>query len=158
MLKEPRDYLAEGDYPYLQKLVASGKKLPQDQWMLLLGLNQKRPDRFELLRLYMDQGLDIHQPVPVLSNVVLGSRINDLPTLRNLDKLDAWAKKRTQMSTIGMAYVCERMDLLAYAYIADDKPLADWLVKQGLNPKQEYPCSYIDKPMTSQTVQALLAP
>jgi hypothetical protein len=31
MLKEPRDYLAEGDYPYLQKLVASGKKLPQDQ-------------------------------------------------------------------------------------------------------------------------------
>jgi hypothetical protein len=56
--------------------------------MLLLGLNQKRSDRFELLRLYMDQGLDIRQPVPVLSNVVLGSRINDLPTLRNLDKLD----------------------------------------------------------------------
>lgn len=158
MLKEPRDYLAEGDYPYLQKLVASGKKLPQDQWMLLLGLNQKRPDRFELLRLYMDQGLDIRQPVPVLSNVVLGSRINDLPTLRNLDKLDAWARKRTQLPSIGLAFVCERMDLLAYAYIADDKPLADWLVKQGLNPKQEYPCSYIDKPMTSQTVQALLAP
>lgn len=158
MLKEPRDYLGEGDFPYLQKLVASGKKLPQDQWMLLLGLTQKRPDRFELLRLYMDNGLDIRQPVPVLSNVVLGSRINDLPTLRNLDKLDSWAKKRTQMPTIGMAFVCERMDLLAYAYIADDKPLADWLIKQGLNPKQEYPCAYIDKPMTSQNVQALLTP
>ena len=157
MLKEPRDYLAEGDYPYLQKLVASGKKLPQDQWMLLLGLNQKRPDRFELLRLYMDNGLDIRQPVPVLSNVVLGSRINDLPTLRNLDKLDAWARKRTQLPSIGMAFVCERMDLLAYAYIADDKPLADWLIKQGLNSNQEYPCAYIDKPMTSQNVQALLA-
>ncbi len=158
MLKEPRDFLAEGDYPYLQKLVASGKKLPQDQWMLLLGLNQKRPDRFELLRMYMDNGLDIRQPVPVMSNVVLGSRINDLPTLRNLDKLDAWARKRTQLPSIGLAFVCERMDLLAYAYIADDKPLADWLIKQGLNPKQEYPCAYIDMPMTSQNVQALLAP
>jgi len=156
MLKEPRDYLGEGDYPYLQKLVASGKKLPQDQWMLLLGLNQKRADRFDLLRLYMDNGLDIRQSMPVLSNLVLGSRINDLPTLRNLDKLDAWAKKRTQMPAIGMAFVCERMDLLAYAYIADDKPLADWLIKHGLNPKQEYPCAYIDKPMTSQHVQTIL--
>lgn len=157
MLKEPRDYLGEGDYPYLQKLVASGKKLPQDQWMLLLGLNQKRPDRFDLLRLYMDQGLDIRQSVPVLSNVVLGSRINDLPTLRNLEKLDAWAKKRTQMPTIGIAFVCERMDLLAYAYIADDKPLADWLIKQGLNPEQEYPCTYIDRPMTSLNIRTILA-
>ena len=103
MLKEPRDYLGEGDYPYLQKLVASGKKLPQDQWMLLLGLNQKRADRFELLRLYMDNGLDIRQSMPVLSNVVLGSRINDLPTLRNLERLDAWAKKRTQVPSIGFA-------------------------------------------------------
>lgn len=157
MLKEPRDYLGEGDYPYLQKLVASGKKLPQDQWMLLLGLNQKRPDRFELLRLYMDQGLDIRQSMPVLSNVVLGSRINDLPTLRNLEKLDAWAKKRTQLPSIGIAFVCERMDLLAYAYIADDKPLAEWLIKEGLNPQHEYPCMYIDKPMTSQNLQAMLA-
>ena len=157
MLKEPRDYLGEGDFPYLQKLVASGKKLPQDQWMLLLGLNQKRADRFDLLRLYIDNGLDIRQPVPVLSNVVLGSRINDLPTLRNLDKLDAWAKKRTQMPTIGMAFVCERMDLLAYAYIADDKPLADWLVKEGLDPKQEYTCMYVDKPMSSQNIQNIVA-
>lgn len=157
MLKEPGDYLGEGDFPYLQKLVASGKKLPQDQWMLLLGLNQKRPDRFDLLRLYMDNGLDIRQSMPVLSNVVLGSRINDIPTLRNLEKLDAWAKKRTQVSSIGLAFVCERMDLLAYAYIADDKPLTDWLIKQGLNPQQEYPCNYIDKPMTSQNLQAMLA-
>lgn len=158
MLKEPRDFLGEGDYPYLQKLVASGKKLPQDQWMLLLGLNQKRADRFDLLRLYMDQGLDIRQSMPVLSNVVLGSRINDMPTLRNLETLDAWAKKRTQVPSIGLAFVCERMDLLAYAYIADDKPLADWLIKQGLNPKQEYPCSYIDKPMTSQNIQTIVVP
>ena len=61
------------------------------------------------------------------------------------------------MPTIGMAFVCERMDLLAYAYIADDKPLADWLIKQGLDPKQEYPCMYINQPMTSQSIQTILA-
>ncbi|MFC4928181.1 hypothetical protein [Delftia deserti] len=49
------------------------------------------------------------------------------------------------------------MDLLAYAHIAEDKPLADWLIKQGMNPRQEYPCDYIDKPMTSQNLQAMLA-
>ena len=159
MLKEPRDYLAEGDYPYLQKLVASGKKLPQDQWMLLLGLNQKRADRFELLSLYMDQGLDIRQPVPVLSNVVLGSRIDDLPTLRNLDKLDAWAKKQTQMPTIGIAFVCERMDLLAYAYMADDKPLADWLVNKGMSLDIKYPCERAgtNLTMTIKDIQTIVS-
>lgn len=59
--------------------------------------------------------------------------------------------------SIGFAFVCERMDLLAYAHIAEDKPLADWLIKQGMNPRQEYPCDYIDKPMTSQNLQAMLA-
>jgi hypothetical protein len=49
------------------------------------------------------------------------------------------------------------MDLLAYAYIADDKPLADWLIKQGSNPKQEYPCAYLDKPMTSHNIQTIVA-
>jgi hypothetical protein len=160
MLKEPRDYLAEGDYPYLQKLVSSGKKLPQDQWMLMLGLNQKRSDRLDLLRLYVDHGLDIRQPMPVLSNVVLGSRIDDMPTLRNLDKLDAWAAKRTQMRGVGLAFVCDRMDLLAYAYIADDKPLADWLIQQGLNPQQQYSCGFSENSwtMSSQSLQAVLVP
>lgn len=160
MLKEPRDYLGEGDFPYLQKLVASGKKLPQDQWMLLLGLNQKRPDRFDLLRLYVDHGLDIRQSMPVFSNVVLGSRIDDMPTLRNLDRLDAWAAKRTQMRGVGLAFVCDRMDLLAYAYIAEDKALADWLVQQGLNPQQQCPCGFSDKSwtMSSQSLQVILAP
>lgn len=159
MLKEPRDYLGEGDYPYLQKLVASGKKLPQDQWTLLLGLNQKRPDRFDLLRLYVDHGLDLRQPMPVLSNVVLGSRINDIATLRNLDKLDAWVSKRTQMRGVGLAFVCDRMDLLSYAYIAEDKPLADWLIQQGLNPQQQYPCGSSENSwtMSSQSLQVVLA-
>ena len=158
-LKEPRDYLAEGDYPFLQRIVASGKKLPQHQWNLMLGLNQKREDRFDLLRLYIENGFDIRQPMPVLSNVILGGRIDDVPTLRNLQKLQAWAKKHAGTSrSDDIAFICERMDLLTYAYMADDQPLAEWLIKQGLNPRQQYDCKYIDRPtMSSQDVLTILS-
>lgn len=158
-LKEPRDFLAEGDYPYLQKLVASGKKLPQHQWNLMLGLNQKRADRLDLLRLYVENGFDIRQAMPVFSNAILGGRIDDIPTLRNLQKLQVWVKKHTTPPSLDdFAFMCSRMDLLTYAYIADDQALADWLIKQGINPRQQYDCKYIDKPtMSSRDVLTLLS-
>lgn len=158
-LKEPRDFLAEGDYPYLQKLVASGKKLPQHQWNLMQGLNQKRPDRLDLLRLYVENGFDVRQAMPVLSNAIMAGRIDDVPTLKNLQKLQVWAKKHTTLPSLDdFAFMCDRMDLLTYAYIADDQELAGWLIKQGLNPSQQHDCKYIDKPtMSSRDVLAVLS-
>ena len=45
--------------------------------------------------------------------------------------------------------------LLAYAYIAGDQPLADWLIQQGLNPNAQYPCVYgWVEPRTRWTVSA----
>jgi hypothetical protein len=159
LLKEPRDFLAEGDYPYLQKHVVSGRKLPQHQWYLMQGLNQKRADRFDLLRLYVENGFDIRQPMPVLSNVIMSGQIDDIPTLRNLRKLQSWAGKHTIHPGLDdFAIMCERMDLLTYAYIAEDQPLAEWLMKQGLNPRQQYDCKYLDRPtMSSQDILAVLS-
>ena len=64
-LKGPTDYLAEGDYQYLRKHVAEGKNLPQSPMHMLLGLNKKRADRFELLDLYIRNGFDVHRPVQI---------------------------------------------------------------------------------------------
>ena len=127
--------------------------------MLMLGLNQKRADRIQLLQLYVENSFDLRQPMPLLSNVILGSRIDDAPTLKNLRKLQVWAKKHTTLPSLDdFAFMCERMDLLAYAYIADDRPLADRLIKQGLNPRQEHDCKYIDKPtMSTKDVLVVLS-
>ena len=161
LTKDPIEYLMEGDYPFLQKHVAAGKRLPREKMALLWGLNQKRDDRFDLLRLYMDHEFDIREPVP-LEDVTL--RTDDVPTIRNLKKLGAWANKlfhQVNDSRTG-AYMllnsCKTMDLLAYAYVAGDKPLADWLIQQGLNPNAQYPCEWVGTKWTvsAKELQALL--
>ena len=161
LTKDPIEYLMEGDYPFLQKHVAAGKRLPREKMALLWGLNQKRDDRFDLLRLYMDHEFDIREPVP-LEDVTL--RTDDVPTIRNLKKLGAWANKlfhQVNDSRTG-AYTflnsCKTMDLLAYAYVAGDKPLADWLIQQGLNPNAQYPCEWVGTKWTvsAKELQALL--
>ena len=161
LTKDPIEYLMEGDYPFLQKHVAAGKRLPREKMALLWGLNQKRDDRFDLLRLYMDLEFDIREPVP-LEDVTL--RTDDVPTIRNLKKLGAWANKlfhQVNDSRTG-AYTflnsCKTMDLLAYAYVAGDKPLADWLIQQGLNPNAQYPCEWVGTKWTvsARELQALL--
>ena len=157
LTKDPIEYLMEGDYPFLQKHVAAGKRLPREKMALLWGLNQKRDDRFDLLRLYMDHEFDIREPVP-LEDVTL--RTDDVPTIKNLKKLNAWADKLLQVNDPSMGaftflHSCKTMDLLAYAYVAGDKPLADWLIQQGLNPNAQYPCVYgWVEPRTRWTVSA----
>ncbi len=147
LAKEPIEYLMEGDYPALKKHVDAGKRLPRNTDMLVKGLNQKRDDRFDLLRLYMDNQFDIREPVELLMLV----SSDDVPTIKNVKKLDAWAQKRFQTSASTLLYQdCKTLDLLAYAYIAGDKPLAEWLVQQGMNPDTQYQCedSYPTKKWT----------
>ena len=141
-LNGPLEYLEQGDYQYLRKHVAQGKKLPQSPMHMLLGLNRKRADRFELLDLYLRNGFDIHRPVP-LSTLTYSTLIDDLPTIKNVDKLEAWAQKRFQQSAMIVLMSCKTMDLLAYAYVAGDKPLADWLVQKGLSSDTQYPCDLV---------------
>ena len=109
----------------------------------------------------MDHEFDIREPVP-LEDVTL--RTDDVPTIRNLKKLGAWANKlfhQVNDSRTG-AYTflnsCKTMDLLAYAYVAGDKPLADWLIQQGLNPNAQYPCEWVGTKWTvsAKELQALL--
>lgn len=158
LAKEPIEYLMEGDYPALKKQVDAGKRLPRDTSLFLLGLNQKRDDRFDLLRLYMNNQFDIREPVEFV--MLASSSIDDVPTLRNVKKLDAWAQKRFQIGAASLFDgACKTLDLLAYAYIAGDKPLADWLIQQGLNPDTKYPCEYVSRKWTlsARELQALLA-
>ena len=151
----------EGDYPFLKKHVEAGKKLPRDVGTLLRGLNQKREDRIDLLRLYMGHEFDIREPVPVAS--IASSLTDDVTTLRSIKKLNARAEKLLNLDGSSAAKAgaymfldaCHTMDLLAYAYIAGDQPLADWLIQQGLNPNAQYPCVYgWVEPRTRWTVSA----
>ena len=160
--KEPADYLMEGDYPFLKKHVEAGKRLPRNTSYLLSGLNQKRDDRLDLLRLYMEHEFDIREPVGFEQLV---PTTDDVPTIKNLKKLNAWADKLLQVNDPSMGaftflHSCKTMDLLAYAYVAGDKPLADWLIQQGLNPNAQYPCEWVGTKWTvsAKEIRALLAP
>ena len=146
LTKDPLEALMEGDYPFLKKHVEAGKRLPRDVGTLLRGLNQKRDDRIDLIRLYMAHEFDIREPVPVAS--IASSLTDDVTTLRSIKKLNARAEKLLNLDGSSAAKAgaymfldaCPTMDLLAYAYIAGDQPLADWLIQQGLNPNAQYPC------------------
>ena len=160
--KEPADYLMEGDYPFLKKHVEAGKRLPRNTSYLLSGLNQKRDDRLDLLRLYMEHEFDIREPVGFEQLV---TTTDDVPTLKNIKKLNAWGSKLLglddpKIGAFALLNSCPTMDLLAYAYIAQDKPLVDWLIQQGLNPKAQYPCNWVSTKWTisAKEIQALLAP
>ena len=148
--KEPADYLMEGDYPFLKKHVEAGKRLPRNTSYLLSGLNQKRDDRLDLLRLYMEHEFDIREPVGFEQLV---TTTDDVPTLKNIKKLNAWGSKLLglddpKIGAFALLNSCPTMDLLAYAYIAQDKPLVDWLIQQGLNPKAQYPCNWVSTKWT----------
>lgn len=138
-LNGPLEYLEQGDYQYLRKHVAQGKKLPQSSTHMVLGLNRKRDDRFELLELYKRNGFDIRQPVAV-ATLTFATMIDDVATIKNVAKIDAWARKRFQLDAAMTLGSCKTMDLLAYSYIADDKPLTDWLISQGIKPDAQYAC------------------
>ena len=144
LMKSPLEYLLEGDYPFLQKHVASGKKLPQGMPSLLIGLNQKRDDRLELLELYIRHGFDITQPISIIG----GYGIDDIPTINNMRKLNAWAQKHIQQDALIIFHSCKTLDLLVYATVAGDKPLADWLVQRGLSTKTQHQCEWPGKSWT----------
>lgn len=157
-LNGPLEYLEQGDYQYLRKHVAQGKKLPQSPTHMLLGLNRKRADRFELLDLYIRNGFDVHRPVP-LSTLTYSTLIDDLPTIKNVDNLNAWAQKRFQQDVSTLFHSCKTMDLLVYANVAGDKPLADWLVQKGLSTSTQYPCDLFGTrwTMTVKDFQTILS-
>ena len=157
MMKEPRDYLAEGDYPYLQKLVASGKRLPRDTKALVQGLNQKRPDRFDLLELYTSHEFDILQPVDLSWFSFMS---DDVQTINNMAKLNAWTQKRFKLDAVIPLMSCRTMDLLAYSYIAGDKPLTEWLVRKGVSQDAQYSCEFASTlwTVTTKDIKAVLSP
>ena len=154
--KGPLEYLSAGDYPFLEKYVASGKNLPQSTDHLLSGLNQKRDDRFDLLDLYIKHGFDIQQPVSMLN--LSSFLVADVPTINNMRKLNAWTQKRFQQDVSTIFYACKTMDLLVYAYAAGDKPLMDWLVQKGLSSSTQYPCEFAGTrwTMTVKDLQVVL--
>ena len=94
----------------------------------------------------MAKELDIHEPVKVAS--IATTLTDDVTTIKSIKKLNARAEKLLNLvgssAAEAGAYMfldaCPTMDLLAYAYIAGDQPLADWLIQQGLNPNAQYPC------------------
>jgi hypothetical protein len=155
MMKSPLEYLSEGDYPFLQKHVASGKKLPQSMSSLVFGLNQKRDDRFDLLELYIRHGFDLTQPI----SIILSYGIDDIPTINNMRKLNAWTQKRIQQDASMLFYSCKTMDLMIYATVAGDRPLADWLAQKGLSTVTQYPCEFPGTrwTMTIKELQTILS-
>jgi hypothetical protein len=95
----------------------------------------------------MAHEFDIREPVPVAS--IASVLTDDLPTLRSIKRLNARAEKLLNLDGASAAKAgaymfldsCPTMDLLAYAYISGDQPLADWLIQQGLSPNAQYPCA-----------------
>lgn len=157
-LKGPPEYLEQGDYPYLRKHVADGKKLPQSPFHMVLGLNKKRDDRFDLLDLYIKNGFDINRPLP-LETLTYTTMIDDLDTIKNLDKLDVWSQKRIQNGAMALFMSCKSMDLLMYANIAGDKQLSAWLVTRGMSSDKQYPCEWAGTRwiMTIKDIQGILS-
>jgi hypothetical protein len=140
-LDDPMERLMQGDYPYFAKRVQAGKGLPQHKLTLLWGLNKKRDDRVELLQLYERQGMNLHGAMP-LSALESGVAVEDALTVKNLEKLSAYAKKRFHNPLVNFFSQCEEMDLLVYSKIAGDAMLADWLIGQGLSPGKRYACEF----------------
>lgn len=157
-LNDPMDRLMQGDYPYFEKRVQAGKGLPQHKLTLLWGLNKKRDDRVELLQLYERQGMNLRGAMP-LSALESGVAVDDALTLKNLEKLSAYAKKRFQNPLVNFLSQCAEMDLLVYSKIAGDVMLADWLVGQGLSPNVRYACEFNGQRWTTSAteIQAILA-
>ena len=78
--------------------------------------------------------------------------------------MNAWGSKLLglddpKIGAFALLNSCPTMDLLAYAYIAQDKPLVDWLIQQGLNPKAQYPCNWVSTKWTisAKELQAMMA-
>ena len=98
----------------------------------------------------MEHEFDIREPVGFEQLV---TTTDDVPTLKNIKKLNAWGSKLLglddpKIGAFALLNSCPTMDLLAYAYIAQDKPLVDWLIQQGLNPKAQYPCNWVSTKWT----------
>lgn len=118
---DPLSALSRGDFPFLKKYVAGGGKLPVDLIRLVQGLSEKRPDRFDLLALYMQKGPDLGEPES-LYFLNFGGITNDFTVKRNVKRLNAWATKNHDVDdSIGLLFVCKQMTLLDYAYISEDR-------------------------------------
>lgn len=158
-LKSPLDYLLEGDYPFLKNYVASGKRLPSGESYLVLGLNQKRDDRFDLLQLYSDNGYDLLQAGSLIALTFSSIAPMDNITIKNVKKLDAWAVKNLKNYSGNFFYRCNDLTLLDYSYIADDKKLSQWLILKGANPDEMHTCDKgsEQRNITAKEIQAILS-
>lgn len=157
-MDDPLGSLMEGDYPYLEKRVRSGKSLPQHKQTLLWGLNKKRDDRIDLLQLYQHQGMNIKAGMP-LSSLEPGIGIDDALTIKHLEKLSNHARQRFHNPLVTFFSICAEMDLLVYAQVAADEALARWLIAQGLSMDERYACEFGGQRWTTSAreIQAILA-
>ncbi|WP_280192446.1 hypothetical protein [Delftia sp. PS-11] len=157
-MDDPLDRLMQGDYPYFEKRVQAGKGLPQHKLTLLWGLNKKRDDRIELLKIYQNNGMNLRAGMPI-SGLESGVAIEDALTIKNIEKMSAYAKKRFDNPLVQFFSLCAEMDLLVYAQIAGDDLLARWLIEQGLSMDERFACEFGGNRWTTSAreIQAILA-
>jgi hypothetical protein len=158
--KEPSEALWYGDVPALKQFLNKGYKLPPATskdgiaYPLALGIARKRPDRIELLQLYLDSGWDI-QTRAQFSGFIFEENIDDL-TKANIEKLQTWAVKQKRNDSIhpkDFFKDCRELNLLDMAYITGDNTVAKWLVEHGMNPALPHDCiSLSQEPPTWQKV------
>lgn len=116
--------LGNGDVGAIKSFMDKGQPLPPantaTDYTLASGLSHKRPDRLELLALYVKDGFDINQRGKSLDLMAATPKAS-------ADKLEAWGK------TNGIRYHplnCE-MTLLHVATITADVEAVKWLIERG---------------------------
>jgi len=154
----PAPASSESDLSRLQALATEGKRFPQDPYQLLKLLNQKRDDRLAVMELYLRHEFDIHRPMP-LSLMFVDLSIDDALTIKNLAKLEAWADKKYQLDGSTLMLACQPLDLQAYAAIAGDKQLSEWLSSKGVQAATQHPCKFVSRKwqMSAKDIQDALA-
>lgn len=144
-IKDAADALNRGDFQALQRFLKKGESLPNanatSEYALAIGLAAKKPQRLEILSLYVKDGFDINQ------SGVIGP-LASFPKA-NSDKLDAWSIRQkgsavtviqpTDAENIFMLS-CIELTLLEVAIINNDKEATEWLLKNGADKTQKRKC------------------
>lgn len=153
-IKDAAEALSRGDFQALQRFLNKGESLPNanatNEYALAIGLLAKKPQRLELLSLYVKDGFDINQ------SGVIGP-LASFPKA-NSDKLDTWSIKQKGNGNANTGHVvafgggisrdadnifmlsCVELTLLEVAIINNDKEATEWLIKNGADKTTKRKC------------------
>jgi Caspase domain len=135
--------LQTGDLRAVQRYVRDGQSLPSantaNDFVLASGFSYKRPDRFDLISLYLNQGdFDINERgVPV---VLTGYNVPK----NAAEKLRTWWELKSSENQFFIGQ-CE-LTLLQVAAIVNDKAGYVWLIKKGAKPQTKGFCNTLGIP------------